>query len=70
MKCISDRITTIDLLALSCIGLVSLLLIAHWDSLSSGIDTPYHLLMGKMFSDYDTVLLWDYYYYNSLIMSS
>jgi hypothetical protein len=61
MKCISDRITTIDLLALSCIGLVSLLLIAHWDSLSSGIDTPYHLLMGKMFSDYDTVLLWDYY---------
>lgn len=35
-----------------------------WDVLPSGMpDTPYHLLMGKMFSDYGRVCLWDYYEY-------
>ncbi len=35
-----------------------------WDALPSGMpDTPYHLLMGKMFSDYSRICLWDYYEY-------
>ncbi len=35
-----------------------------WDVLPSGMpDTPYHLLMGKMFSDHGRVCLWDYYEY-------
>ncbi|RLG55612.1 MAG: hypothetical protein DRN99_02070, partial [Thermoproteota archaeon] len=39
------------------------LLALGWSRLPLGLDTPYHLLMGKMFSDYGKVCLWDYYEY-------
>ena len=37
------------------------LLFANRNMLPFGFDTPYHLLMGKMFADFDRVVLWDYY---------
>ncbi|MBU7013546.1 MAG: hypothetical protein HXS43_01835 [Theionarchaea archaeon] len=56
--------TLLDYAALSLIIVETVVLALTWDFLPSAeLDTPYHLLMGKMFSDYDTVMLWDYYEY-------
>ncbi|HIE24180.1 MAG TPA: hypothetical protein EYP68_08150, partial [Candidatus Korarchaeota archaeon] len=38
-----------------------ILLYANRNMLPFGFDTPYHLLIGKMYADFDRVVLWDYY---------
>ena len=38
-----------------------ILLYANRNMLPFGFDTPYHLLIGKMYADLDRVVLWDYY---------
>jgi len=38
-----------------------ILLFSKRNMLPFGFDTPYHLLMGKMYADFDRVVLWDYY---------
>jgi len=35
----------------------------NWDKILKCWDTPYHLLMGKMYSDFKTITVWDYYEY-------
>jgi hypothetical protein len=64
MKIFGEPLTKTDIIALSFISLQVFILILNWNYLPTAeLDTPYHLLMGKMFSDYDTVMLWDYYEY-------
>ena len=59
-----ENLTKTDYVTLSFILLQVFILILNWSHLPTAeLDTPYHLLMGKMFSDYDTVMLWDYYEY-------
>ncbi len=61
---IFDRRHTIDYITLGFILFYTFILVLNWNFLpTSELDTPYHLLMGKMFADYDTVMLWDYYEY-------
>ncbi|MCD6467008.1 MAG: hypothetical protein J7L10_03690 [Methanomicrobia archaeon] len=56
-----------DKIALSIILAMSVLMILNWENLPTAeMDTPYHLLMGKMFADYDSVVLWDHYEYAPL----
>jgi hypothetical protein len=56
-----------DKIALSIIVVMSVLMVLNWENLPTAeMDTPYHLLMGKMFADYDSVVLWDYYEYAPL----
>lgn len=64
MKVIGEKLTKIDYITLGFIAFQTIILILNWNYLpTSELDTPYHLLMGKMFADYDTVMLWDYYEY-------
>lgn len=64
MNRVHEKLTTIDYITLAFILFQTIILILNWNLLPSAeLDTPYHLLMGKMFSDYDTVMLWDYYEY-------
>jgi hypothetical protein len=64
MKIFDDKFTKIDYITLGFIAFQLFILIFNWNYLPTAeLDTPYHLLMGKMFSDYDTVMLWDYYEY-------
>jgi hypothetical protein len=59
-----DNLTALDYIALGFIVVQLIILGLSWNFLPSAeLDTPYHLLMGKMFSDYNTVMLWDYYEY-------
>ncbi|KYK37702.1 MAG: hypothetical protein AYK18_01705 [Theionarchaea archaeon DG-70] len=59
-----EKLTTIDYITLGFIAFLTVILILNWNFLPTAeLDTPYHLLMGKMFADYDTVMLWDYYEY-------
>jgi hypothetical protein len=59
-----DDLTTLDYIALGFIVVQLIILGVSWNFLPSAeLDTPYHLLMGKMFSDYKTVMFWDYYEY-------
>jgi len=51
-------------------AIAAIIIIAHFSilvvgrgGLPTGWDTPYHLLMGKMYADYGRVTLWDYYEY-------
>lgn len=61
---LGDNLTTLDYIALGFIVVQLVVLGVNWNFLPSAeLDTPYHLLMGKMFSDYKTVMLWDYYEY-------
>lgn len=56
-----------DKIALSIIVVMSVLMVLNWENLPTAeMDTPYHLLMGKMFADYDSVVLWDHYEYAPL----
>lgn len=56
-----------DKIALSIILVMSVLMILNWENLPTAeMDTPYHLLMGKMDADYDSVVLWDHYEYAPL----
>jgi hypothetical protein len=56
--------TLLDYCAISLIIVETVVLALTWDFLPSAeLDTPYHLLMGKMFSDHGTIMLWDYYEY-------
>jgi len=64
MKVLGEKLTRIDYITLGFIAFLTIILILNWSFLpTSELDTPYHLLMGKMFADYDTVMLWDYYEY-------
>ncbi len=56
-----EKATLFDFLSMLIISLHGVLLLLNWESFPIGIDSPYHLLMGKMFSDFHTVCLWDYY---------
>lgn len=60
------RLTLLDCFSILLIMVHLTLLIGNRQALPFGLDTPYHLLMGKMFADYDTVVLWDYYEYAPL----
>lgn len=58
------NLTLLDYAAISLIIVETVVLVLMWDFLPSAeLDTPYHLLMGKMFSDHDAIMLWDYYEY-------
>ncbi|HDM22479.1 MAG TPA: hypothetical protein ENG20_01680 [Methanomicrobia archaeon] len=54
-------------LSLGLIVCFTVLMAVNWDNLPTAeMDAPYHLLMGKMYADYDRVVLWDYYEYAPL----
>lgn len=56
-----------DRIALSITAVMSVLMILNWKNLPTAeMDAPYHLLMGKMFADHDTIVLWDHYEYAPL----
>jgi hypothetical protein len=58
---------TYDKIALSVITAMSMLMVLNWEILPTAeMDAPYHLLMGKMFADNNSVVLWDYYEYAPL----
>lgn len=60
----TGELTTIDYITLGFICFQCIILVLNWSFLPTAeLDTPYHLLMGKMFADYDTIMLWDYYEY-------
>lgn len=64
MKIFDEKLTKIDYITLGFILLQTFILILNWNYLPTAeLDTPYHLLMGKMFADYDRIMLWDYYEY-------
>ena len=64
MKVFDIKLTKVDYISLTFILVQLFILVLNWSHLPTAeLDTPYHLLMGKMFSDYDTVMLWDYYEY-------
>lgn len=64
MKIFDEELTRTDCITLGFILLQTGVLILNWSYLPTAeLDTPYHLLMSKMFADYDTVMLWDYYEY-------
>lgn len=51
----------LDYVSLALIAVHLVLLYVNRGMLPFGFDTPYHLLMGKMYADFDRVVLWDYY---------
>ncbi len=57
------RLHPLDLLPLGLVALHAALLLVNRDKLPFSCDTPYHLLIGKMYSDFGRVVLWDYYEY-------
>ncbi len=57
------RFTIYDGIAAFIIMVHFSLLVMGSGGLPTGWDTPYHLLMGKMYADYGRVTLWDYYEY-------
>jgi hypothetical protein len=64
MKVFDINLTKVDYISVTFILVQLFILVLNWSHLPTAeLDTPYHLLMGKMFSDYDTVMLWDYYEY-------
>lgn len=64
MKCCGEPLTRTDYITLGFICFQCVILVLNWSFLPTAeLDTPYHLLMGKMFADYDTIMLWDYYEY-------
>lgn len=38
-------------------------MLLNWENLPTEYDTPFHLLISKMFADYDSIVLWDVYEY-------
>ena len=64
------QISVMDLYEKLSLGLIvcfTVLMAVNWDNLPTAeMDAPYHLLMGKMYADYDRVVLWDYYEYAPL----
>ncbi len=54
-------LTLLDYASIALILAHLILLFANRNMLPFGFDTPYHLLMGKMYADFDRVVLWDYY---------
>ena len=63
MKTLRIKLHPLDLIPLGLIAAHSILLFVNRQYLPFSYDTPYHLLMGKMFSDFGGVVLWDYYEY-------
>lgn len=62
MNLFDEKLTKVDYITLGFIALLTFILILNWNYLPTAeLDTPYHLLMGKMFADYDKIMLWDYY---------
>jgi len=59
----SLRLHPLDLIPLGLVALHAALLLVNRDKLPFSCDTPYHLLIGKMYSDFGRVVLWDYYEY-------
>ncbi len=59
----SLRVHPLDLIPLGLVALHAALLLVNRDKLPFSYDTPYHLLIGKMYSDFGRVVLWDYYEY-------
>lgn len=60
MKFLKERI---DYVSIIYIVLNFILMMFNWDKILKCWDTPYHLLMGKMYSDFKTITVWDYYEY-------
>jgi len=54
-------LTLLDYTSIALILAHLILLFANRNMLPFGFDTPYHLLMGKMYADFDRVVPWDYY---------
>jgi len=52
-----------DYVSIIYIVLNFILMMFNWDKILKCWDTPYHLLMGKMYSDFKTITVWDYYEY-------
>ena len=51
-----------DKLSMGLIICFTVIMAANWEGLPNAeTDAPYHLLMGKMYSDYGRFVLWDYY---------
>lgn len=51
-----------DKLSIGLIICFTVMMIVNWEGLPiAETDAPYHLLMGKMYSDYGRIVLWDYY---------
>ncbi len=57
------RLHPLDLIPLGLVALHAALLLVNRDKLPFSYDTPYHLLIGKMYSDFGRVVFWDYYEY-------
>ena len=53
----------LDYISIIYIILNFVLMMLNWDKILKCWDTPYHLLMGKMYSDFKTITVWDYYEY-------
>ena len=60
MKFLKERT---DYVSIIYIVLNFILMMFNWDKILKCWDTPYHLLMGKMYSDFKTITVWDYYEY-------
>jgi len=60
VKFLKERI---DYVSIIYIVLNFILMMFNWDKILKCWDTPYHLLMGKMYSDFKTITVWDYYEY-------
>ncbi|MDK2464432.1 MAG: hypothetical protein QI223_06655 [Candidatus Korarchaeota archaeon] len=57
------RVHPLDIVPLGLVALHATLLLVNRNKLPFSYDTPYHLLIGKMYSDFGRVVLWDYYEY-------